>query len=77
MATPKSTLGKVKSVDLGTPVLKSVSPYSTLPASSSFSQDVCDVINFENLPDSVGKYEKMSGILRKVRSAISRIQQET
>lgn len=75
-ATPKSTLGKIKSVDLGTPILKSVSPYSTLPSSSSFSQNISDVINFENLPDSVGKYEKMSGILRKVRTAISQFQQE-
>lgn len=75
IATPKSTLGKIKSVDLGTPILKSVSPYSNLPSSSRFSQNICDVINFENLPDSVGTYEKMSGILRKVRSTISRIQQ--
>lgn len=75
IATPKSTLGKIKSVDLGTPILKSVSPYSNLPSSSRFSQNISDVINFENLPDSVGKYEQMSGILRKVRTTLSRTQQ--
>uniref|UniRef100_A0A1B6D012 CCHC-type domain-containing protein n=1 Tax=Clastoptera arizonana TaxID=38151 RepID=A0A1B6D012_9HEMI len=73
--TPPSTnLGKIKAVDLGTPVLKSVSPYSCLPSANSFSSNICDVINFENLPDSTGKYEKMSGVIRKVRTKVSKMQ---
>jgi zinc finger CCHC domain-containing protein 8 len=71
-----STLGKVKSVDLGTPILQSASPYSHLPNPEKFSRDICDVINFENLPDSTGKYEKMSDLIRKVRTVVTRIQQE-
>jgi zinc finger CCHC domain-containing protein 8 len=71
-----STLGKVKCVDLGTPILQSASPYSRLPKPEKFSRDICDVINFENLPDSTGKYEKMSDLIRKVRTVVTRIQQE-
>lgn len=71
-----SSLGKVKSVDLGTPVLESSSPYSCLPNPEKFSHDICDVINFENLPDSTGKYEKMSDLIRKVRTVVTQIQQE-
>lgn len=65
----------VKSVHLGTPILPSTSPYSKLPTSEKFSKDICDVINFENLPDSTGKYEQMSGVLQKVRSTMARLHQ--
>lgn len=78
-STPRSsisTLGQVKSVDLGTPILQSASPYTFLPSSEKFSHDICDVINFENLPDSTGKYEQMSELIRKVRTVVTRIQQE-
>ncbi|XP_043282025.1 zinc finger CCHC domain-containing protein 8 homolog [Venturia canescens] len=68
--------GSVKSVDLGTPLLESTSPYSKLPSVENFAKDVCDIINFENLPDSTGKYEKMSGILQKVRNTLAMNQQE-
>ncbi|XP_049804290.1 zinc finger CCHC domain-containing protein 8 homolog isoform X2 [Schistocerca nitens] len=74
-ATP--TLGKIKSVALGTPVLLGRSPYSRLPSPKKFSHNICDVINFENLPDSTGKYEKMTDIIQKVRTVVSRIQSDT
>ncbi|KYN07477.1 Zinc finger CCHC domain-containing protein 8 like protein [Cyphomyrmex costatus] len=66
----------VKSVHFGTPVLPSTSPYSKLPSSEKFSKDICDVINFENLPDTTGKYEQMSGVLQKVRSAMAKLHQQ-
>jgi len=66
----------VKSIHLGTPILPSTSPYSKLPSSEKFSKDICDVINFENLPDSTGKYEQMSGVLQKVRSTMARLHQQ-
>lgn len=68
--------GSVKSVDLGTPVLQSTSPYNKLPSSDKFCKDICDVINFENLPDSTGKYEQMTGVLQKVRNTMAKLQQE-
>ncbi|KYN12559.1 Zinc finger CCHC domain-containing protein 8 like protein [Trachymyrmex cornetzi] len=66
----------VKSVHLGTPILPSTSPYNTLPSSEKFSKDISDVINFENLPDSTGKFEQMSGVLQKVRSTMARLHQQ-
>jgi zinc finger CCHC domain-containing protein 8 len=78
-STPRSsisTLGQVKSVDLGTPILQHASPYTCLPNPEKFSHDICDVINFENLPDSTGKYKKMSKLIHKVRTVVTRIQQE-
>lgn len=68
-------VGKVTSVTLGTPVIVT-SEYSQLPSADKFSKNICDVINFENLPDSTGKYEKMSGLLQKVRSFRSRLEEE-
>lgn len=65
----------VKSVHLGTPILTSSSPYNKLPSSEKFSKDICDVINFENLPDSMGKYEQMSGVLQKVRNTMAKLNQ--
>ncbi|KAG5322171.1 ZCHC8 protein, partial [Acromyrmex heyeri] len=66
----------VKSVHLGTPILSSTSPYNKLPSSEKFSKDISDVINFENLPDSMGKFEQMSGVLQKVRSTMARLHQQ-
>lgn len=63
----------VKSVDLGTPILQSTSPYNKLPLSEKFSKNICDVINFENLPDSTGKYKQMTVVLQKVRNTIAKI----
>nr|XP_012147322.1 PREDICTED: zinc finger CCHC domain-containing protein 8 homolog isoform X2 [Megachile rotundata] len=69
----RTSCGSVKSVDLGTPVLQSTSPYSKLPSSEKFSKDICDVINFENLPNSTGKYKQMSGVLQKVRTKLAKL----
>jgi zinc finger CCHC domain-containing protein 8 len=66
----------VLAVHLGTPILKSNSPYRKLPNSEKFSKDICDVINFENLPDSTGKYDQMSELLQKVRSTILELHKE-
>ncbi|XP_012251506.2 zinc finger CCHC domain-containing protein 8 homolog [Athalia rosae] len=68
--------GAERSVNLGTPVLNSTSPFNKLPSSEKFSKDICDVISFENLPNSTGKYEKLSEVLQKVRDKVTRIQQE-
>uniref|UniRef100_A0A0C9PS02 CG4622_0 protein n=1 Tax=Fopius arisanus TaxID=64838 RepID=A0A0C9PS02_9HYME len=67
----RDRIGRVTSVDLGTPILQSTSPFTKLPASANFSKDICEVINFENLPNSTGKYKKMTEILQKVRGTLS------
>lgn len=61
---------------LGTPVLKQVSPFSNLPTNDQFSKGVSEVINFENLPDSTGKYEKMKVLIGKVRKTITKLNNE-
>lgn len=66
-------LGTTISVVTGTPLLKTSSPYGKLPDGSNWSVGVSDVIDFENLPDATGTYDKLSGLIRKVRTVVSRI----
>lgn len=67
-STP-AKFGTVKNLDFGTPILKSVSPFAKLPAREQFSVNVSDVINFENLPNSTGKYETMTHLITKIRES--------
>ncbi|XP_034946227.1 zinc finger CCHC domain-containing protein 8 homolog isoform X2 [Chelonus insularis] len=64
-------VGSVKSIELGTPLIERVSIYNKLPSSEKFSKNICDVINFENLPETTGKYEKMNDIIQKIRSTLT------
>uniref|UniRef100_A0A182KB88 PSP proline-rich domain-containing protein n=1 Tax=Anopheles christyi TaxID=43041 RepID=A0A182KB88_9DIPT len=57
----------LKRMSLGTPILKAFTPYDTLPSGEAFSKGVSDVIHFENLPDSTGKYLQMKSLLSEVR----------
>ncbi|XP_011502048.1 PREDICTED: zinc finger CCHC domain-containing protein 8 homolog isoform X2 [Ceratosolen solmsi marchali] len=66
----------ILAIHLGTPILKSTSPYRRLPNSENFSKSISEVINFENLPDSTGKYDQMSELLQKVRTTISELHKE-
>lgn len=75
MDTPGSTHGKIKSIDYGTPVLKIHSPYNKLPPPEAFQKDISDVINFENLPDSTGAYEKLKDVLKSARTKLSLIRE--
>ncbi|XP_065079307.1 zinc finger CCHC domain-containing protein 8 homolog [Ochlerotatus camptorhynchus] len=61
----------LKKMSLGTPILTPFTPFNTLPCGDAFSKGVSDVINFENLPNSTGKYERMKSLLSKVRNVIS------
>lgn len=69
--TPASNKASI-SIDFGTPLLK-FSPYDALPPGENFMVGVSDVINFENLPDSTGSYEKMEKIIKKVRHEVKRL----
>lgn len=66
--------GDVKGTQYGTPVMNIASSYLRLPTDDKFAKDICDVINFENLPNSTGKYKQISELLRKVKSEVDRIQ---
>ncbi|CAH4037199.1 unnamed protein product [Pieris brassicae] len=67
--------GKVKDTLYGTPVMNIASPFMKLPSDDKFAKDICDIINFENLPNSIGKYKKISSLLKKVKSEVDRIQE--
>ncbi|XP_044755169.1 uncharacterized protein LOC123314116 [Coccinella septempunctata] len=69
----KDIVVAVKTTELGTPILKSSSPYSRLPNPDNFSVGVSPVIDFENLPNSTGKYEELSKVLSKVRMTMKNI----
>lgn len=60
---------------MGTPLLQ-FSPFDKLPAGDNFKVGVSDVINFENLPDSTGKYEQMKGLIKKVRTIVTKLHNE-
>uniref|UniRef100_A0A146MBS3 Zinc finger CCHC domain-containing protein 8 n=1 Tax=Lygus hesperus TaxID=30085 RepID=A0A146MBS3_LYGHE len=75
-STPNQTLdssfGRVISVEMGTPSLKIHSPFTSLPPTEAFSKGISDVINFENLPNSTGKYENnLKDVLKSVRQKLS------
>ncbi|XP_001361967.3 zinc finger CCHC domain-containing protein 8 homolog [Drosophila persimilis] len=59
----------------GTPILK-FSEFNQLPVDSNFRVGVSDVIHFDNLPDSTGKYEQMKDLLKNVREKMVKLQNE-
>ncbi|CAG4988360.1 unnamed protein product [Parnassius apollo] len=73
--TSKTKAGNVRTTLYGTPVLNIASPYVKLPSDDKFAKDICDVINFENLPNSTGNFKKISSLLKKVKSEVDRIQE--
>lgn len=60
--------GHVDTTIFGCPVLPSFSPFNNLPSGNNFQVGVSDVIAFENLAESTGKYEKLKVLIKKVRS---------
>ncbi|XP_050345372.1 zinc finger CCHC domain-containing protein 8 [Nymphalis io] len=72
--TPNTKAGHVKTTQYGTPVINVASTYMKLPSEDKFSKDICDVINFENLPNSTGKFKQISTLLKKVKSVVDMIQ---
>ncbi|KAG4076897.1 hypothetical protein HA402_015884 [Bradysia odoriphaga] len=72
----KSVLHVSKETVGGTPVIKGVSPFGNLPQSEKWREGVSDVLDFENLPESIGKYEKMRTLIEKVRVKVKKIQYE-
>lgn len=78
-ATPrigKRSLHTSKKTVRGTPVIQGVSPFNNLPNSENWAAGVSDVMDFENLPEYIGKYEKMRTLLGKVRAKVKKIQYE-
>lgn len=60
----------------GTPLLQSTSPFTQLPNGSNWSVGVSDIIDFENLADTAGKFQRMKGLIDKVRVAVKQLQDD-
>ncbi|XP_022915999.1 zinc finger CCHC domain-containing protein 8 homolog [Onthophagus taurus] len=73
---PSSPVRDVKLSVFGTPIFQTTSPYCVLPHPDKFSKDISPVINFENLPNSTGKYEQMSAVIQKVRKTLKDISEK-
>lgn len=62
----------IKRTSHQTPIIN-YSQFSKIPIAESFSKEMSDVINFENLPDALGKYDNMRDVLSKVRGALNNL----
>ncbi|XP_026816970.1 zinc finger CCHC domain-containing protein 8 homolog [Rhopalosiphum maidis] len=68
--TSKRQFGDVKSEILGTPVLKNFSSYGNRPTHENFAKGMVDMVDHENLPNSIGTFQKLKEILKDVRKTI-------
>ncbi|XP_064120055.1 zinc finger CCHC domain-containing protein 8-like isoform X3 [Macrobrachium nipponense] len=62
-----------KGFKLGVAIPPSITPFTHLPSAEKWTVDVTDHINFENLPDALGTWEKMKGLVSKVRKRMGEI----
>ncbi|XP_037786602.1 zinc finger CCHC domain-containing protein 8 homolog isoform X16 [Penaeus monodon] len=65
-----------KGFKLGAAIPDSCTPFKTLPNADSWKVDVSDHINFDNLPDALGTWEKMKGLMSTVRKRVRELQAE-
>ncbi|GFU39100.1 zinc finger CCHC domain-containing protein 8 [Nephila pilipes] len=65
-----SKCSKSKHMTLGAPSLSRHSSFNKLPNYDKFSKNVASHMNFENLPNSTGTYEKMRKVIKKVKEKI-------
>lgn len=66
-------LGSIKQEEMGTPLIPHHVSMEKLPAQEQFSKNICDVINFDNLPDSTGKYKVINKVIKKVRMFMNKL----
>ncbi|GFQ80930.1 zinc finger CCHC domain-containing protein 8 [Trichonephila clavata] len=65
-----SRCSRSKRMTLGAPSLSRHSSFSKLPNYDKFSKNVASHMNFENLPNSTGTYERMRKVIKKVKDKI-------
>ena len=51
----------------GTPIVEMYSPFGKLPKYESFGKDMSEHVVFENLPDYTGTWDKMTGLISRIR----------
>ncbi|XP_042885273.1 zinc finger CCHC domain-containing protein 8 homolog isoform X3 [Penaeus japonicus] len=65
-----------KGFNLGAAIPESCTPFKTLPSADLWKVDVSDHINFDNLPDALGTWEKMKGLMSNIRKRVKELQAE-
>lgn len=66
-------VGRSREIVVGTPLLKTVSPFASLPSDDKWGAGVSGVIDFENLPDATGTYKRLRGLISTVRTVVKQI----
>lgn len=61
------------SMSPGTPILEQGNPYQSLPDADKFAKGITEHLPFENLPDAVGSFEKMRGVICNVQKKLNNI----
>ncbi|XP_071529999.1 zinc finger CCHC domain-containing protein 8 homolog isoform X2 [Panulirus ornatus] len=56
-----------KGFKFGAVIPESSTPFKVLPTAEKWAVDVSDHINFENLPNALGTWDKMKGVMGKVK----------
>ena len=51
----------------------SCTSYKSLPSPEKWTVDVSDHIVFDNLPDALGTWEKMKGVMGAVRNKMTKL----
>jgi len=67
---------KSKGFELGATIPESVTPYSVLPHSDKWTVDVHDHILFDNLPDALGTWSKMKGLMTRVKTKMDKLHED-
>lgn len=65
----ETVLSKLTFVQLGSPVPSSSNPKK--PPLEKWAEGMGELINFENLPNYTGTYNKMRGIIKKIRDKLT------
>lgn len=66
--------GDIKSEVLGTPVLR-FSTYENRPTHEKFAKGMVDMVDHENLPNTIGTFKKLKEILKDVRTTLNNLLQ--
>lgn len=61
------------SKDYGTPILVRDKSFQALPSPEKFGQGIEDHIPFENLPDSVGTFDKIKTLFSTIRDKVKQL----
>ncbi|KAK3609011.1 hypothetical protein CHS0354_019825 [Potamilus streckersoni] len=58
------------SKEYGTPILHRANSYSSLPSNENFGAGIEEHIPYENLPDSTGTFNRMRGLIKRIRDKV-------